>query len=91
VLYYYIVIIRYILLIVRKKIKEIQAIFQIEPAREACECSMSFEFIDLTQSLLKIVIKKFAAIFIDHFQGDIRADNIHLFIKKFGDFRFFYA
>ena len=52
---------------------------------------MSFEFIDLTQSLLKIVTKKFAAIFIDHFLGDIRADNIHPFMKKIGDFRFFYA
>jgi hypothetical protein len=52
---------------------------------------MSFEFMDLTQSLPKIVTKKFAAIFIDHFRGDIRADNIHPFIKKIGDFRFFYA
>jgi len=30
---------------------------------------MSFEFIDLTESFRKMVIKKFTAIFIDHFGG----------------------
>ncbi|OHB81597.1 MAG: hypothetical protein A2Z38_00150 [Planctomycetes bacterium RBG_19FT_COMBO_48_8] len=69
VLYYYIVIIRYILLIVRKKIKEFQTIFQTELTREVRVSSMSFEFIDLTESFQKMIIKKFTAIFIDHLRG----------------------
>ena len=50
---------------------------------------MSFEFIDLTESFRMIATKKFDTIFIDHFRGDARTDNIHLFVKNIGDFRFF--
>ncbi len=36
-----------------------------------------------------IVTKKLATIFIDHFRGDARTDNIHLFVKNIGTFDFF--
>ena len=45
---------------------------------------MSFEFIDLNEYFLKIVIERLAALLIDHPHGGARTDNIILFIKKIG-------
>jgi hypothetical protein len=65
VLYYYIVIFRYILLIVRKKIKKIFTKRQAETACEVLKCSMSFEFIDLNKFFVKIITEGFiTALFI---------------------------
>ena len=45
---------------------------------------MSFEFIDLNESFLKIVTERFAALLIDHTHGGARTDNINPIIKKIG-------
>jgi hypothetical protein len=50
---------------------------------------MSFEFIDLNKSFLKRVTERFVTILINHPRRGARADNIHTFIKKLGNFDFF--
>ena len=52
---------------------------------------MSFEFIDLSEHIAKVVTKNFAPFLIDHFRGYVRTDNIKHIRKKIGVFRFFYA
>jgi len=62
--------------VVRKKIKEFQARCQKKPTLQVRMSSMSFEFIDLTYSLRKIVTEKLAASTNGHIQLNAKTDNI---------------